>query len=881
MSQFPEPRFGAKTPAPHALANLAAEARPNVSVTLDSWNARPYNSKVALLSALGGVKITGGAEALHCGASFGTEEAAFVETAQQSVNMLEVGKELNIKPYVYSSAWIGGGLFCDTTYHLALGNTLRNPLCNWAALDVARMTSNSSDLVEGLFKGHGSFTEAADAAGLLAQFLPYQPNNFTFTLDGAHSADNIPEVGIGINAFASRVGGAVFTDGLMAALLNPLPRTMDTKAKLAMHNFITPGRALQGAEGLTEKQSITAHMARLSTERRNPYDGALLHLLAYTLCPDTATRESAREALGAEFLASLTDGLRKFAGARASSAAELGNALEAAVPSNRSGSIPDYVQRDSPGAKISASYVADAVDVGTFDDYALQTVFALIAAKRVFCGAPRFGAGADNHYGLALLNRNYAYLERTNLAGRVHKNGEQYPDSNLHYMNGFLFTICQDEQDRLYAYPCRRTGDASVEAELAFGKQVSGRELANIRQAFPEYDESVAVSGPSKQTYPESVEVTMVDHPIEHVHAYTRQMTCRIYKDNPKMWDVYFDDGNGGIYEPRLVQNCVLILQPTAAPASLYEEKKLPGAQSYYILDGGKPISDSGKHPAVQGGSDTPPTGATYATDKYHLLLVRPNIEHEMLGIILGRGGTDELGATLWGQTELSCYDDSQHGIWGMSYKYHERAQVFNERNMVRVWDVAFDGYNGGMGSDFVSHEDKEQFRNHTEDFTRPYDGKSFIAIRIPVAGGRDNLRTRQLPNPLVWQGQNREGEGASIFTDPEGIHNVSTSAMRLHTLMSDRQRNAVARICQDLPDFNGMEKRRKLAGVASASNECTSTAAIAFQGSMRVLNKGTGGLVDEIHGSGHLGPSYVGVASVREGKGVLPQGAARLQRLV
>ena len=44
------------------------------------------------------------------------------------------------------------------------------------------------------------------------------------------------------------------------------------------------------------------------------------------------------------------------------------------------------------------------------------------------------------------------------------------------------------------------------------------------------------------------------------------------------------------------------------------------------------------------------------------LLIMRPNIEHEMLGIIMGRGGEGELGATFWGQTELSCYDDAQHG---------------------------------------------------------------------------------------------------------------------------------------------------------------------------------------------------------------------------
>ena len=95
------------------------------------------------------------------------------------------------------------------------------------------------------------------------------------------------------------------------------------------------------------------------------------------------------------------------------------------------------------------------------------------------------------------------------------------------------------------------------------------------------------------------------------------------------------------------------------------------------------------------------------------VLLLRPNIEHWMLGIILGKGGSiDDLGgtchsisefqkkkfekkkkkliffftATLWGQTELSCFDDGTHGVWGMSYKYHASAVVFNERNLIRLW---------------------------------------------------------------------------------------------------------------------------------------------------------------------------------------------------
>ena len=56
-------------------------------------------------------------------------------------------------------------------------------------------------------------------------------------------------------------------------------------------------------------------------------------------------------------------------------------------------------------------------------------------------------------------------------------------------------------------------------------------------------------------------------------------------------------------------------------------------------------------------------TCETVKDDNWELVIVRPCIEHYMLGIILGRGGVEQLGATLWGQTELSVYDDSMHGV--------------------------------------------------------------------------------------------------------------------------------------------------------------------------------------------------------------------------
>jgi hypothetical protein len=64
----------------------------------------------------------------------------------------------------------------------------------------------------------------------------------------------------------------------------------------------------------------------------------------------------------------------------------------------------------------------------------------------------------------------------------------------------------------------------------------------------------------------------------------------------------------------------------------------------------------------------------------------------------------------------------------------------------------------------------------------------------------------------------------------------------------------------------------RKSAGQASAESE-THTDSLAFQGSMRI--KEGGRVLQDIQGSGHHGPDYVGIASVRAGKGIKYNGMA------
>lgn len=65
---------------------------------------------------------------------------------------------------------------------------------------------------------------------------------------------------------------------------------------------------------------------------------------------------------------------------------------------------------------------------------------------------------------------------------------------------------------------------------------------------------------------------------------------------------------------------------------------------------------------------ETSNSGGVNGGGAQDIVILRPNIEHEMLGIIMGRGGTQELGATFWGQTELSCYDDAQHGTYQSNF---------------------------------------------------------------------------------------------------------------------------------------------------------------------------------------------------------------------
>jgi hypothetical protein len=264
-------------------------------------------------------------------------------------------------------------------------------------------------------------------------------------------------------------------------------------------------------------------------------------------------------------------------------------------------------------------------------------------------------------------------------------------------------------------------------------------------------------------------------------------------------------------------------------------------------------------------------------TDDYEYVIIRPCIEHNMLGIIMGRGGSEELGCTFWGQTELSCYDDSFHGVWGMSYKYHERALVLNERNMVRLWDIAYDGYNGGKDDSFVEWSSEapggeRRFNRHATDMSMPYTGPSMMVMRFKVDKNHAQYKS-YWPSPIVFHDKYLNQPAPKLSPDPDSIYVVQNENMRVFN--SDVYREQYRAYLQRMPDFSYFHQVRKPPGNASIDMETTQNA-LAFQGSFKLRRfDGAGATLEETQGSGHHGADYVGVAMLRAGKGVKPEAKA------
>jgi hypothetical protein len=265
------------------------------------------------------------------------------------------------------------------------------------------------------------------------------------------------------------------------------------------------------------------------------------------------------------------------------------------------------------------------------------------------------------------------------------------------------------------------------------------------------------------------------------------------------------------------------------------------------------------------------------------VLLLRPNIEHYMLGMIMGKGGSmDDLGATLWGQTELSCFDDGQHGVWGMSYKYHASSIVFNERNLHRMWDIAYDGYCGGKDCsilDWSSDSDLSRFIKSDSNLNTPYSGPSIIVLPLPT-------QVHTLPSPLPianFVNSTLANNAHGLATSDLFVEDMHGFMMRVGEKTGEEHlpgvRNALS-VMFDVLHLHRNSAAAKCANLATVENEAT-LIRLGYGGTYQYkLDTDVGGWV-EIFGCGHHGPDFVGKASERAGKGVKINGPPLAARLI
>jgi len=223
----------------------------------------------------------------------------------------------------------------------------------------------------------------------------------------------------------------------------------------------------------------------------------------------------------------------------------------------------------------------------------------------------------------------------------------------------------------------------------------------------------------------------------------------------------------------------------------------------------------------------------------------------------VGKGGSEDLGSTLWGQTQLECYSDSVHGIWGMSYKYNERAIVFNEKNLIRLWDIAYASYSGGKDSTILDWNNLQSFETASSNINTPYVGPSLLVMGLD-RGIHEETYEENWSSPV-----------AMVRPDPNGVMLTPENDVRLQNIkavMTDE--NLPPEYDAALNLISDLHLTTKCAGEASNENLAGVYGSMYFQGTLRTLDC-HGRLLNEVQGSGHHGPDYVGVASKRNGKGV------------
>ena len=230
---------------------------------------------------------------------------------------------------------------------------------------------------------------------------------------------------------------------------------------------------------------------------------------------------------------------------------------------------------------------------------------------------------------------------------------------------------------------------------------------------------------------------------------------------------------------------------------------------------------------------------------------------------------------------------------------------VFNERNLIRLWDISYDGYVGGKDAsilDWGSDSDLGRFIRADNNLSMPYGGPSIVVLPIPT-------KVHTLPSPLpIANLVNRtlSSNAHALATADLFVEDMTSflnrTAEKTGSEHIDGIQNAIS-VAYDMLHLHRNSAASKCAGLASMENEATlvrlayggtysyklSTeanwndisglfpfASSCFSCFLLFQSVATGAYylgIDNMPpfsaGCGHHGPDYVGAASVRSGKGV------------
>ena len=156
--------------------------------------------------------------------------------------------------------------------------------------------------------------------------------------------------------------------------------------------------------------------------------------------------------------------------------------------------------------------------------------------------------------------------------------------------------------------------------------------------------------------------------------------------------------------------------------------------------------------------------------------------------------------------------------------RYHASAVVFNERNLIRLWDISYDGYVGGKDAsilDWGSDSDIGRFIRADNNLSMPYGGPSIVVLPIPT-------KVHTLPSPLpIANLVNRTLSSnahalatADLFVEDMTAF-LNRTAEKTGSEHIDGIQNAIS-VAYDMLHLHRNSAASKCAGLASMENEAT-----------------------------------------------------------